>query len=72
MKEANKTRQQTQREEIARVQDAIKTAAYSLQSDPDDDMDTADVEEGDWIENIKRSTRDTEDKIESRQNSMLD
>ena len=34
-----------------------------LQSDSNDDMDTADVEEEDRIEYIKRSTRDTEDKM---------
>ena len=34
-----------------------------LQSDSNDDMGTADVEEEDWIEYIKRSTRDTEDKM---------
>ena len=35
----------------------------SFQSDPDDDMDTAGAEEEDWIEYIKRSTRDAEDKM---------
>ena len=41
-----------------------------LQSDSNDDMDTADVEEEDWIEYMKRSTRDTEDKM--RAGNILD
>ena len=47
-------------------------SSISLQSDPDDDMDTADVEEEDWIEYIKRSTRHTEDKMRAGKISMLD
>ena len=35
----------------------------SFQSDQDDDMDSAEAEEEDWIEYIKRSTRDAEDKM---------
>ena len=35
----------------------------SCQSDCHDDIDTAEVEEEEWIEDIKRSTKDAEDKM---------
>ena len=35
----------------------------SFQSDSDDEVHTAEVEEEEWIEQVKRSTRDAEDKM---------
>ena len=61
MKEANRIRQQTRTKE--RIQDVIKDSSVSFQSDLDDDMDTAEVEEEEWIEYIKRSTRSAEEKM---------
>ena len=63
MKEANKIPKTKLMKETARIQDVIKDSNVSFQSDLDDDMDTAEVEEEEWIEYIKRSTRDAEENM---------
>ena len=40
-----------------------KDSNVSVQRDSDDDMDTAEIEEEEWIKFVKRRTRDAEDKM---------
>ena len=44
----------------------------SFENDIDEEIDTTEIEEGDWIEHIKRSMNDAMEKMEKCEDSMLE
>ena len=63
MKEANRIRQQTLTKETAGVQDAIKIATYLSKVAQMMTWTRLKSKKKIWIECVKRSTRDAEDKM---------
>ena len=66
---AAKTPKERQKKVTARTQIATKNSEVSFVGDTDEDIDTTEIEEENWIEYVKRSTRL---KDEASQYPMLD
>ena len=73
-----KTKKQTTESQMKKVQSSSSNTVYDQDSDiifmkdTDEEIDTGEIKEEDWIEYMKRSTATAVEKDGSSQNPMLD
>ena len=52
--------------------DCDQDSDISFMNDTDEEIDTAEIEEGDWIDYMKRSTDEAMERMKTAKNPMLD